>query len=134
MDKVANMNSTEVGSYLFAIVKNYCRTLLRDKKYELIEEDIEDLDYKISDERFSLEDQVVAEDSARRLVNLIGTLKENYREAFLLRYSNNMSNAEIAQFLNISKNHVAVRINRAKNKLKKVISAERSTDIGNKSK
>lgn len=129
LDKVTDIRSKRTGNYIVSIVKNYCRTLLRKKKYQIVDDDIENLAFEIPDDSASVEDQVIDADSEERLVSLIGTLRASYRDAFLLRYYHHMSDDEIAEFLGISKNNVTVRIHRARQKLQEMLSEERSANI-----
>ena len=60
----------------------------------------------------------------QELLKTIPTLNENYAEVLYLKYFCELSNAEIAQLLDISYKNVSVRLHRAKNKLKALLLGE----------
>jgi len=66
----------------------------------------------------SAEVRVVREERIQRLLNACGTLRAADQEILSLRYGAQLSNAEIAESMDITQNAVAVRIHRALSRLK----------------
>jgi len=56
------------------------------------------------------------------------SLKSNYKTIIMLYYYDNYSIKEIASILKISESNVKVRLNRARTKLKEIISERRDKD------
>ncbi len=120
-----NEDSTKTTNFVITIVKNISITMYNKKnKHNLVLFD--DTEDTIEDET-KLEEDTIASLNYDYLIEIIGELKEELKQPFLLRYVNEYSDEEIAQILGISKNNVCVRINRAKNKLKKLLK-ERSIE------
>ena len=67
----------------------------------------------------SVEDEAAANDSAARLLCLIGQMPPSYRDALLLRGRYDMSVSEIAEILGIGTGAVRTRLSRARSWLKK---------------
>jgi RNA polymerase sigma-70 factor (ECF subfamily) len=71
----------------------------------------------------SQEERVVKQERIQRLLNGSQTLRSTDQEVLSLRYGAGLSNAEIAEHLDISNNAVAVRIHRALKRLKDAVQA-----------
>jgi len=65
----------------------------------------------------------LAEDQHRRLYQAIGQLKPTAAEIVILRYLHNMSDAEIAAMLGVSRGTIALRLFRSRARLKKILNA-----------
>lgn len=66
----------------------------------------------------SQEERVIRQERIQRLLNGSRTLRKADQEILSLRYGGGLSNAEIAEHLDISNNAVAVRLHRALKRLK----------------
>jgi len=71
------------------------------------------------------EDQVIAKDERRRLREAIALLPEDQREALILTQLERVSYEEAARMLDTTEGTVKSRVNRAKTKLREILSAER---------
>ena len=94
-------------SYLFVSIKNRCYNAIRDRKsrekihqflYEKLKNQIEDCDYYMLNEL------------AINIEKAVEELPEGYRETFKMSRFGEMSNAAIAQQLNVSVKTVEYRI------------------------
>ena len=70
------------------------------------------------------EDQVVAKDERRRLREAIALLPEDQREALVLTQLERVPYEEAAQMLDTTEGTVKSRVNRAKARLREILSAE----------
>jgi len=68
------------------------------------------------------EDRVIRQERIQRLLNGSQELRKVDQEVLSLRYGAGLSNAEIAEHLEISNNAVAVRLHRALRRLKAAVS------------
>ena len=70
------------------------------------------------------EDQVIAKDERRRLREAIALLPEDQREALVLTQLERVSYEEAARMLDTTEGTVKSRVNRAKAKLREILSSE----------
>ena len=70
------------------------------------------------------EDQVIAKDERRRLREAIALLPEDQREALVLTQLERLSYEEAARMLDVSEGTVKSRVNRAKARLKEILTSE----------
>ena len=120
LHKINDPNSPMTASFLVVIAKNVSLTMLKKNTRTLID-DIDEGEYKDS---FSLETSVVNKENIRAVKRLIEKLPDSLKEPFLLAYGNDLSHKDIAVFLNINENAVAVRIHRAKKKIAEMLREE----------
>ena len=71
------------------------------------------------------EDQVIAKDERRRLREAIALLPEDQREALVLTQLERVSYEEAARILDTTEGTVKSRVNRAKARLREILSAGR---------
>ncbi|MCK5637182.1 MAG: RNA polymerase sigma factor [Flavobacteriaceae bacterium] len=112
------------GAWLKRIVINRCLTQIK-KNSRLEEVKLEVVDGKLSDE----DDEIDIDDKmdysslkAKEIINVIGNLKENYRNALTLSLIEGYDNEEIAEIMKITDENCRTTISRAKNKLRKLLS------------
>lgn len=72
-------------------------------------------------EEFKREQLVLSSEQKRIIMQIFATLSDRERDCFVLHTSQNMSMSEIADELNISKATVQVYIQRAKEKIERII-------------
>ena len=116
MHKLDDPESGRTAAFLVMVVQNVSYTMLSKQK---VTEDITEFD-QASD--FDLEASVVSEIAKEELLKLIGSLKDDLKTPFLMKYAYDYSLKEIAKLLKISENNAAVRIHRAREKLADMIS------------
>ncbi|MEA4831242.1 ECF RNA polymerase sigma factor SigW [bioreactor metagenome] len=81
--------------------------------------DDENNDHEINDIEENLQDIIINEETISIVRNAIEKLDVKYRDVIILKYYNNMKDAQIADILSISETAVSTRLTRAKNLLKK---------------
>ena len=114
------INLNEAGktvAFLVIITRNCAITILNKRRREN-PANIDDLDLHASDD---VEGAVISDCSANEIMMVIGKLKDNLKEPFLLKFAYDMSHKDIAQLLNLSESNVTVRIHRAKAKIAQLL-------------
>ena len=106
---------------------NCCLDYLRKKKRDRSEsiEPLREQGFDPADPSPGTEEQVVAEDEHRRLREAITQLPEEQREALILTQLQKVPYEEAALLLNVSEGTIKSRVNRAKARLKEILSEER---------
>ena len=114
-------------SWVYRIAANCCMDYLRKKKRDKSEsvEPLREQGFDPADPSPGTEAQVVAEDEHRRLREAITCLPEEQREALILTQLQKVPYEEAALLLQVSEGTVKSRVNRAKARLKEILSEER---------
>ena len=114
-------------SYLIRIVRNiaikkyYWSTAeKRNKNFDIALSEIEEC-FPSHD---SVEEEVEARDTARRINRFLGTLEQKDRILFVRRYWQGDSVEELAELFSITRHNVSVRLLRIRKKLGKYLSGE----------
>ena len=113
-------------SWVYRIAANCCMDWLRKKKRDksVSVEPLQDQGFDPADPSPGTEDQVVAEDEHRRLREAITQLPDEQREALILTQLEKVPYEEAAQMLGVSEGTIKSRVNRAKARLKEILSAD----------
>ena len=114
-------------SWIYRIAANCCMDYLRKKKRDqsVSMEPLQEQGFDPADPSPGTEDRVVAEDEHRRLRQAITQLPDDQREALILTQLEKVSYEEAARMLGVSEGTVKSRVNRAKARLKEILSEER---------
>ena len=114
-------------SWVYRIAANCCMDWLRKKKrdWSVSMEPMVEQGFDPADDAPGTEAQVVAKDERQRLREAIALLPDDQREALILTQLEKVSYEEAAQALGVSEGTVKSRVNRAKARLKEILSAER---------
>lgn len=114
-------------SWVYRIAANCCMDWLRKKKRDrsVSIEPMKEQGFDPADTSPGTEEQVVAADERRRLREAIALLPEDQREALVLTQLERVPYEEAARMLGVSEGTVKSRVNRAKTRLKEILSAER---------
>ena len=114
-------------SWVYRIAANCCMDWLRKKKRDrsVSIEPMKEQGFDPADISPGTEEQVVAADERRRLREAIALLPEDQREALVLTQLERVPYEEAARMLGVSEGTVKSRVNRAKTRLKEILSAER---------
>ena len=114
-------------SWVYRIAANCCMDWLRKKKRDqsVSMEPMVEQGFDPADDAPGTEAQVVAKDERQRLREAIARLPDDQREALILTQLEKVSYEETAQALGVSEGTVKSRVNRAKARLKEILSAER---------
>ena len=114
-------------SWVYRIAANCCKDWLRKKKRDrsVSMEPMVEQGFDPADDSPGTEEQVVAKDERQRLREAIALLPEDQREALILTQLEKVPYEEAARALGVSEGTVKSRVNRAKARLKEILSAER---------
>ena len=114
-------------SWVYRIAANCCMDWLRKKKRDqsVSMETMVEQGFDPADDAPGTEAQVVAKDERQRLREAIALLPDDQREALILTQLEKVSYEEAAQAFGVSEGTVKSRVNRAKARLKEILSAER---------
>lgn len=118
ISEISVVESKKTKALIVIMVKNRSRYNLRSEHYE-IKEQLDD--NEISDNTF---DQILSELGYRKLVDIINSLNDTYREVLVLRLIEEMSVDEIAKTLNIPYRTVETRLSRGRKILKEKMEEE----------
>ena len=113
-------------SWVYRIAANCCMDWLRKKKRDrsVSIEPMKDQGFDPADTSPGTEAQVIAKDERRRLREAIALLPEDQREVLVLTQLERVSYEEAARMLDISEGTVKSRVNRAKARLKEILTPE----------
>jgi RNA polymerase sigma-70 factor (ECF subfamily) len=113
-------------SWVYRIAANCCMDWLRKKKRDrsVSIEPMKDQGFDPADTSPGTEAQVIAKDERRRLREAIALLPEDQREALVLTQLERVSYEEAARMLDVSEGTVKSRVNRAKARLKEILTPE----------
>lgn len=113
-------------SWVYRIAANCCMDWLRKKKRDrsVSIEPLKDQGFDPADTSPGTEAQVIAKDERRRLREAIALLPEDQREALVLTQLERVSYEEAARILDVSEGTVKSRVNRAKARLKEILTPE----------
>ena len=114
-------------SWVYRIAANCCMDWLRKQKRDrsVSMEPMKEQGFDPADPSPGTEDQVIAADEHRRLREAIAQLPEDQREALVLTQLERVSYEEVAVRLGVSEGTVKSRVNRAKARLREILSEER---------
>ena len=113
-------------SWTYRIAANCCMDWLRKKKRDrsVSMEPMRDQGFDPADTSPGTEAQVIVKDERHRLREAIALLPEDQREALVLTQLERVSYEEAAQMLDVSEGTVKSRVNRAKARLKEILTPE----------
>ena len=114
-------------SWVYRIAANCCMDWLRKKKRDrsVSVEPLREQGFDPADTSPGTAEQVVAEDERQRLREAISLLPDEQREALILTQLEKVPYEEAARALGVSEGTVKSRVNRAKTRLKELLSEER---------
>lgn len=117
LDHIDINQTKRTRNYIITITRNYCINFLRDNS-KYTETPLSDFIPGFSEQDDPLSN-IISQEQAERLKNEIKNLDEKYRCVLELKYVNEFTDDEIADFLNISKKNVQMRLYRSKIMLRK---------------
>ena len=114
-------------SWVYRIAANCCMDYLRKKKRDksVPMEPMQEQGFDPADPSPGTEEQVVAADEQKRLREAITLLPEDQREALIMTQLEKVPYEEAAKLLGVSEGTIKSRVNRAKARLKEILSGER---------
>ncbi len=118
LEKIDDVDSNKTYAYIVTILKNTCLDALRRRARRRTE----DLDAAECEADGGASPQQLAEDKleAEALARLIEQLPESYRAPLVLRYAMGLSEKETAERLGLHARQVALRVFRAKQRLRRM--------------
>ena len=113
--------------WVYRIAANCCMDYLRKKKRDksVSMEPMQEQGFDPADPSPGTEEQVVAADEQKRLREAITMLPEDQREALIMTQLEKVPYEEAARLLGVSEGTIKSRVNRAKARLKEILSGER---------
>lgn len=100
MELLNDVKFDGVQNYLITCVKNECFDMRKRKnKFREPCEDIEEFEWTLCDNEYSLEDSVINRYTAESIVKAVHLLNSTYRDVFYLRYFMNLSVKDTAEKL-----------------------------------
>ncbi len=114
-------------SWVYRIAANCCMDWLRKKKRDksVSMEPLREQGFDPADPSPGTEEQAVAKDERQRLREAIARLPDDQREALILTQLEKVPYEEAAQALGVSEGTIKSRVNRAKARLKEILTEER---------
>jgi RNA polymerase sigma-70 factor (ECF subfamily) len=103
-------------SWIFTIAKNETMTLLQKYRRESLV-DIPQQDVLMHDQQLLPEHLVLNKEMRQTVIQIINSLKPEFRDILILRYYSELSLDEISKVLNIKINTIKTRHMRAKQKI-----------------
>ncbi|MBQ6289496.1 MAG: RNA polymerase sigma factor [Clostridia bacterium] len=114
-------------SWVYRIAANCCMDYLRKKKRDksVSMEPMQEQGFDPADPSPGTEEQVVAADEQKRLREAITMLPEDQREALIMTQLEKVPYEEAARLLGVSEGTIKSRVNRAKARLKEILTGDR---------
>ena len=114
-------------SWVYRIAANCCMDYLRKKKRDksVSMEPMQEQGFDPADPSPGTEEQVVAAEEKERLREAITLLPEDQREALIMTQLEKVPYEEAAKLLGVSEGTIKSRVNRAKARLKEILTGDR---------
>ena len=125
LDKIEKINTKKTKSFISIIVKNTAIDVYRKGILNRLEVELEDNLIFPSDKLEEIETEELND-----IEIAIMKLPEIYKEVFLLKYSHELENYEIAKLLDIKESTVRVRLARGKEKLEFILNKMEGVNNG----
>lgn len=116
---------SSLSTWIYRIAKNTCNDFLRKRKEKFLSIDDEDAKIQVKDDSYSPEKKTEKKELGKLLEKAIAELDENSRTVLVLYEFENMSYDEIAKILDLPPGTVKSRLNRAREKLRNILSPNR---------
>lgn len=109
MEKIGEIDATATKRYLLTITKNATIAIYRKRNHqfqrEIYVDELEECNVPVTYAETDVDDGIL---------DILRCLPVKYRDVFLLKYSGNMDNDEIAKVLNITEGTIRQRLSRGK--------------------
>lgn len=121
LDKIDLSDDKKSRNYIITIARNYCLSHLRKQK-KSDEDLVEDITVMESN-HVDLLNELIKKEHFQQVIDAVHSLEDKYKMVLELKYINDFSDDEIANFLNIKKKNVQMRLYRAKIMLRNKLGA-----------
>lgn len=118
MDDIDEPKSPDTRAQAVIITQHFAIDLYRRRRKRTL------VPFDVTDRRYSLDEAAADIANAGPVETAILRLPDRYRNVILLKYNIGYSNAELAKMLDMSEENVKKTVQRAKNKLKKLLAEE----------
>lgn len=116
LDRINMEDKARTRSYILTIARNYSIDYLRKQKRT--KEDLQEDDFRIDQSPPNIGKDIlnnlIVQDIYDKLIAEMSKMKDKYRMVMELKYINEFTDNEIAEFLGITRQSVQVRLHRAK--------------------
>ncbi len=116
MKKIGGIDTLETKRYLITVTKNATIDIYRKKKLQINREVSVD---ELVENNIPL--SYMETEGDEEILEILKDLPVKYRDVFILKYSSEMDNDEIAKLLNISEGTVRQRLSRGKSMIQEAI-------------
>lgn len=121
LDTVSRLSEGQTKKYVLIVAKNVCFNMIKKEKNI---ENIDDINLSVP----SAENEVINRDAENRVINIVKSLPDIYRDALYLNLVLGFSVQEAAKSLGLSHESVRKRIWRGKRMLKEMLEKEGFTN------
>jgi len=125
MGKIEDPDSGRCAAFLLTIVQNTALTMHQRRTRQPVLHVQPEEEVQIPDS-FDVEDFVLSRLSEVEILAVLDRISEDLRHVFVLKYAYGLSHRQIGKLLNLTENNVTVRLHRARNRLKKLLTEEGS--------
>ena len=126
MDKIGETDVTETKRYLITITKNATIDIYRKRTHqfqrEIYVDELEECNVPVTYAETDVDDGIL---------DILKCLPVKYRDVFLLKYSGNMDNDEIAKVLNITEGTIRQRLSRGKIMIQEALNKKEEKEENN---
>ena len=122
--KIDDPASNRSIAFVMTILKNTALTMLSKERAQYTDFETDFESQKDMADTFDLEQHVLSAVSNERIYELLGSVGEELRSVFLLKYAYDLPHKKIGEMLGISENNVTVRLHRAKKKIASLLEKE----------
>jgi len=124
MDRIEDVDSPRTRNFLATITKSRALDLLRKEKRYLEAADIDDEEYRIESKEEQPLEQLIRESEHEQLRMCIRKLTQDHQTVLELKYVHGLKEREIAEILGISTKTAGMRILRAREKLRAMLTGK----------
>jgi RNA polymerase sigma-70 factor, ECF subfamily len=121
LDKISEIKCKKTRAYLVIIVRRLSFDRYNEKK-RTVPIDFMDETEEEADSISSLDDHVLHLERGKELAEALSKINSGYADILTLKYFYELSNDEIGDLINLTTENVSVRLTRAKNALRKILS------------
>lgn len=120
--KIDDVKSNKTKAFLVVIARNIALKEYHKKKKasEIFSSEFEDLVFESSSSS-SIDDIIINREKVEEIMNVIESLPMIYKDTFALKYTYELTNKEIAEYLDISEDLVRKRLQIVRDRVKKIV-------------